>query len=176
MCLQGGCSFPIFSSCGLPAVLCVCLLLMSETRCSAALLYSVAITPCRNISLCLSNQTCRPALSSKVFRPGFVLAFNTRENARRIFYTQPLFKTRIGTLKKRLRVWVWNATKIAAVLSASNHEKECCRFLSHHPVCGRFVLSCCDKTSQAYIKKKKILTGAVLCWRRTMLFDAMCRS
>lgn len=77
--LQGGCSFPIFSSCGLPAVLCVCLLLMSETRCSAALLYSVAITPCRNISLCLSNQTCRPALSSKAFRPGFVLAFKTRE-------------------------------------------------------------------------------------------------
>lgn len=142
---------------------------MSETRCSAALLYSVAITPCRNNSLCLSNQTCRPLRQQSVqtrLRPHIQ---NQREHTAD-FFMQPLFKTRIGTLKKRLCVWVRNATKIAAVLSASNHEKECCRFLSHHPVCGRFVLSCCDKTSQAYIKK--ILTGAVLCWRRTMLFDA----
>lgn len=118
-----------------------------------------------NMQACLKQQSVQTRLHSHIQ--------NQREHTAD-FYMQPLFKTRIGTLKKRLRVWVRNATKIAAVLSASNHEKECCRFLSHHPVCGRFVLSCCDKTSQAYIKK--ILTGAVLCWRRTMLFDATHRS
>lgn len=34
--------------------------------------------------------------------------------------------TRTETGRRKLRVWVRNAVKIAAVLSASNHEKESC--------------------------------------------------
>lgn len=106
-----------------------------------------------------------------MFRPCLVLKCKARKQTAP--YMQLLCKTRIeiwqiAAVCVCVCVWVRNAIKIAAALSASNHEKECCCFLSHCPACRRFVLSCCENTSQAYIKDIRI--GAVLCCKRRMSF------
>lgn len=85
-----------------------------------------------------------------MFRPCLVLKFKARKHTADLLCS---FSARQELeLGESGCVWVRNAIKIAAVLSASNHEKECCCFLSHCPVCGRFMLSCCENMSQAYIK------------------------
>lgn len=130
--------------------------------------YDNAVTPSRIIFLPIeSNVQAFPEVT-RMFRPCLVLKCKARKQTAP--YMQLLCKTRIEIWQiAAVCVWVRNAIKIAAVLSASNHEKECCCcFLSHCPACRRFVLSCCENTSQAYIKD--ILIGAVLCWKRRMSF------
>lgn len=112
----------------------VCYLIKAETRCSGAQLCSdvmfiITPQPCRIIILPIESGHHPAGLpeGSRMFAFCLVLKSKARTHMANLTCSFSASHKNCN-LVKRVRVWVRNVVKIAAVLSASTHEKECCCF------------------------------------------------